>query len=54
MFVTRNIWSKLLIGTKSRDSIGSVKINFIIVVILDVVVVVVVVDVVDYGEGANC
>ena len=38
---------------KSGDSIGSVKLNFIIVVILDVVVVIFVV-VVDYGEVANC
>ena len=42
--MTRNIWSKLLIDTKSGDTIGSVKLNFIIVVILYVVVVVVVVD----------
>ena len=43
-----------MIGTKRRDSIGSVKLNFIIIVILGVVVVVVVVVVVDYGEVANC
>ena len=43
-----------MIGTKSGDSVVSVKLNFIIVVILDVVVFVVVVVVVDYGEVANC